>query len=157
MLLNEIQSPNTIEQSNILALGYESSFFANANIMLIAQGVLLLVVCFVYLLSIKNPTFKTPFKYFQKTLMMIITFNTINNVFSMSLMTTANALDVALAAGAGSMVIGQIVHLCIYFKTYMGMDLTYEIHKVWFKTYLISTMVARIAMAVAPSFLKDSP
>ncbi len=156
-LLNELQSSNTIEQSNILALGYESSFFANSNIMLIVQGALLLIVCCMYLLSIKNPTFKTPYRYFQRTLYMIITFNTVNNVFSMSLMSSANVLDVALAAAAGCMIVGQIVHVCIYYKSYLGMDITFDIHKVRFKTYFISTMLARISMAVVPAFLKDSP
>jgi hypothetical protein len=140
-----------------MAMGYESSFFGNVNIMLLIQLVVFLACIFVYLLSIKNPTFKTPHKYIQRTLLMIVVFNCINNMFSMSLISSAYAFDLALAALCAFMILGQLIHFCIYYKGYLGFEDTYDIHKVRFKTYFISLMLARIATAVVSGVLREDP
>ena len=87
----------------------------------------------------------------------MIFFNATNVVFSASLTSSVYALDMAMAGFAAVTIIGQVVHVCVYYNDYLGFDSTFDLPKVRFKTYIGVLLASRFPLVAVPAALRAPP
>jgi len=118
--IETVEANNEILNPQIIALDYVTSFFGNFNIMMIIQFSLAMVCGMIYLLSIKNYVFKGTFRFLQRTLFLIIVFNTTNVVFSWTIMNDTQFFEIIMVIVSGIAILIQWIHVMKKYRQYFG-------------------------------------